>query len=111
MEMGFGDMDSIDLLINKIQWRKFVAEPSASNTYICALNQEGRLSSDLFMVTWRAYANRGDVYFNLLSVWFGALTISLPSEYCAISCVLEYLYSSHNLREVWIDCQVGELSN
>jgi hypothetical protein len=63
------------------------------------------------LVTWRAYANRGDVCFNLLSIWFGALIISLPSECCAIRCVLDYLYSSRKLREVWIGCQVGELNN
>ena len=47
--MGFVDMDCIYLLKNKVQCRKFVAEPSASNTYICALNQEGSLSNGLFI--------------------------------------------------------------
>jgi len=50
MEMGFGDMDSIYLFKNKVQFRKFVAEPWASNTYICALNQESSLCSDLFII-------------------------------------------------------------
>jgi len=43
MEMGFGDMDSVFLLKNKVQCRNFVAEPSASKTYSCALNQERSL--------------------------------------------------------------------
>jgi hypothetical protein len=49
VEMGFGDMDCIYLFKNTVQCRMFVAEPSAFNTHICALNKEGTFFSDLFI--------------------------------------------------------------
>jgi hypothetical protein len=60
MEMGFGDMDSIYLFKNKVQCRNFAADPSASNISAHLTKKVVNLVIYL-LVTWRAYANRGDV--------------------------------------------------